>query len=464
MLRQIVTLAGLGAFLFFTDLQTVRAQAEPEGMSLVRAGEKMFYMDVHEVTVEQMVQFDPDYAPAYEYFKDAKMPATAIPFDRALAYCKAQGKRLPTSEEWVLACRGQEGLVYAYGNNYDPVKARVGRRIWTDGPKAVGTYAPNAFGVYDLSGNVWEWADNGEAAGEMRAVHGGSWTDGPRLTQCTSKRLADPGLKAVNYGFRCARSLTDADRARLAAIEAEKLRKAQEAVRREEARRRAEQEARGAAERARVDAEAQKVKEAEAAERRAREAEAARKAAAFAQKVAGMVKIESSAFQTFYLDPHEVTVAEYRAHDASYRPDEFSAKDRMPATGVTYAEAQAYCRSLGKRLPTAEEWTTACLGEKGYLYSYGPVYDPSRGRTGLAWYAGAAEAGAGAANAYGVRDLVGNVWEWADGWYGKGETHRALYGGSWVNGPDRAKCTGGTWALPDERHANVGFRCAVGEE
>ena len=433
-------------------------------MVLVQTGQERFYMSRHEVTVEQMKAFDEDYHPAYTYFGDAKMPATAIPFTQAKAFCEAQGKRLPTSEEWVVACGGPEGSAYAYGNNYDPNFARVSRRNWTDGPKAVMSFQKNKAGLYDMSGNVWEWVDDGGAEDGMQKVYGGSWTDGPRMTRCGSARRAKVDLKSLNYGFRCARSLTEADRILLAEAAAEARSRIQARVRREAARRKAALKTAEAARMAKIEAKAKTARDAELAEEQARAAEAERKAAAFAEKVEGMLKIETSAFQTFYIDPHEVSVEAFRAFDPSFRPDEFSGAPRMPATGITHKQAQAYCGSLGKRLPTSEEWVAACVGETGNIYSYGKRYDPSRGRTGLAWEAGAVEVANGAPNVYGVQDMVGNVWEWVDGWYGKNRELRAIYGGSWLDDEKRAKCTGAGWAEPDEKRSDVGLRCAAGVE
>ena len=442
------------------------APAQPAGdeMVLVQSGQERFYMSRHEVTVEQMKAFDPDYHPAYTYFDDARMPATAITFTQAKAYCEAQGKRLPTSEEWVVACGGLEGTAYAYGNNYDPNQARVGRKNWTDGPKAVMNYEKNRAGLYDMSGNVWEWVDDGGGEGGMQKVYGGSWTDGPRLTRCGSARRAKVDLKSLNYGFRCVRSLTEVDRIRLARAAAEARRKVQARVRREAARRKAAVKAAEAARKAKIEAKAKTAREAELAEEQARAAEAARIAAAFARKVEGMLKIETSAFKTFYIDPHEVSVEAYRAFKPTYRPDEFSIGPRMPATGITHEQAREYCGSLGKRLPTSEEWVAACLGETGDIYSYGKRYDPTRARTGLAWSAGAGEVAGGAPNVYGAQDMVGNVWEWVDGWYGNNRELRAIFGGSWLDDEKRAKCTGADWARPDDRRSDVGFRCAVGAD
>ena len=432
-------------------------RASGEDMVLIRADEGWFYIDRTEVTAGALREFDPSYVPN-EYFDDANMPATGITFYKAREYCKARGKRLPTWKEWQPVCLGPENLLYSYGSRYDPVKARVGRRIWTDGPKAVGSYEPNAYGVYDMVGNVWEWVDEGE--GEMTSVCGGSWTNGPNRARCTVRLQADPEQPVMNYGFRCARSVTEAEQSRILGAEAAKLRALQEVERRKAEARQAAVEA---AKRAKAEAGAQKILDAEEADRQAREAETVRRAEAFARKVANMVPVSVGASK-FHIDRHEVTVAEYRAFDHTYRPDEMSPGDRMPATGVTFEQAQAFCRSLGKRLPTSKEWVAACLGDKGDLYSYGPQHDPSRGRTDLPWYAGADTVGVGDPSNCGATDLVGNVWEWVDGWYDEGRTLRALYGGAWADGPDWAKCTGAMWARPGARRADAGFRCATDKE
>jgi formylglycine-generating enzyme required for sulfatase activity len=75
------------------------------------------------------------------------------------AYCKwltqKTGKlhRLPTEAEWEKAARSYEGYYFAYGNEYDATRANTE----TEGPKKIGSYPPNGFGVHDLTGNVWEW-------------------------------------------------------------------------------------------------------------------------------------------------------------------------------------------------------------------------------------------------------------------------------------------------------------------
>jgi formylglycine-generating enzyme required for sulfatase activity len=240
--------------------------------------------------------------------------------------------------------------------------------------------------------------------------------------------------------------------------EAEAEQKAQEAQEAE----RAQHAAKVAAEVAAIAERAQQVLEAEAAAKRAQEAAAVRKAESFFRKTAGMVLV--GGWAEFYIDQHEVTVAAFQAFDPSYRPGEFSSDSQMPATDVSHEQASAYCQSFGKRLPTSEEWKAACRGKKSGEYSYGPRYDPSQGQMGKAWYTGPDTVGTGTPNDQGVTDMVGNVWEWVDGWYDSAKTLRLLHGGAWADGQKTARCAGETWAKPGVRRIDAGFRCVVDVE
>lgn len=122
----------------------------------------------------------------------------------------------PTEAEWEAACRAGTQTAYAWGDEVDVARANVGESDVGE-TTPVKTYPPNAWGLHDMHGNVWEWCADGfrtyfdrhevdpvgdAAHGAPRVVRGGSWLDDASGARSASRFLADPGRDFRFQGFR----------------------------------------------------------------------------------------------------------------------------------------------------------------------------------------------------------------------------------------------------------------------
>jgi len=138
--------------------------------------------------------------------RQGEVPFAGVTWLEAAAQCKAAGKRLCSGAEWERACSGPSKRVYPYGDAFDVRRCNSGREH-TRGATPSGYHrdCKSEEGVYDLSGNLWEWTG---LDAPQAALAGGSWmTDGDN-SKCSSRSWQGvPNASNFTYGFRCCASL-----------------------------------------------------------------------------------------------------------------------------------------------------------------------------------------------------------------------------------------------------------------
>ena len=205
-----------------------------------RVSLKAYFLDSHEVTNDEYAAYASaaGVTPPYHWggarppVGKERLPIYNVSWFDAVKFCAAQGKRLPTEAEWEKAARaGVADMDFPWGNDFgeEPgtADAKVVKRSQagsSTGPVQVGSFAPNAYGLYDMSGNLWEWTsdwydlfyystsgvDNpqGPAEGLYKVIRGGSWADtDSRLGAVYFRNFVSPATAQPTVGFRCARSI-----------------------------------------------------------------------------------------------------------------------------------------------------------------------------------------------------------------------------------------------------------------
>jgi len=127
-------------------------------------------------------------------------PITGVSAFDADAFCKWMGGRLPTETEWEYAAKGGENYEYAGSNNLD----EVGWYSINSGSKAkrVKQLRANGYGLYDMSGNVWEWTSSKDGA--VRVFRGGCWDSIESGCRVSFRNYRSPGHRISIVGFRLA--------------------------------------------------------------------------------------------------------------------------------------------------------------------------------------------------------------------------------------------------------------------
>jgi eukaryotic-like serine/threonine-protein kinase len=469
-----------------------------------------FYMGTTEVTVGQYRRFieaskyqveDARWLqPGWQQTEDH--PVTFITRRDAIEFCcwlsQREGVtyRLPTEAEWEYACRAgsKPGSRYCYGDD----DAELGEYAWHfpnagGRPHPVGQLKPNAWGLYDIHGNVFEYCLDDFNAGAYAAsakqdpsggpglkpvMRGGAFIDSPHNSRCAFRARGGPFHRLDPVGFRVVQVVADKP-APAAATFKNGL----------------------GMEFAHIPAGTFAMGSAPAEIERCIGQQPGWPPADLFRAEGPVHQVTIS--KLFYLGKMEVTVGQFRAFvqatgyqtqadkdggairffgDAGWRLDPntnfrspgFTQTDAHPVTCVSWNDAVAFCAWLSKahagryRLPTEAEWEYACragvptrhaagdddllLKEFGNLadesvlgHSSGFRYADGR----MTWndnYVFTAPVGRFKANAFGLYDMHGNVWEWCADWYDKDYyrnspkedptgpktgTLRVLRGGAW---------------------------------
>jgi formylglycine-generating enzyme required for sulfatase activity len=214
-----------------------------------RVGVGSFYIGKYEVTQKE---YEAVMGTNPSYFKGPTLPVDQISWFDAITYCnarsvkeglrpvytiqgdtviwdqKANGYRLPTETEWEYACRAGTTTAFNTGDvlttdqsNYDGTysynKSPVGTYRQTTTP--VGTFSPNAWDLYDMHGNVYEWCwdwyedyntnNRSVYLSTDRVIRGGSWFSAPRYLRSGNRVHINPIVHAYYVGFRLARNISE---------------------------------------------------------------------------------------------------------------------------------------------------------------------------------------------------------------------------------------------------------------
>jgi formylglycine-generating enzyme required for sulfatase activity len=458
---------------------------------------KPIYMGKYEVTQEQ---WEAVMGSNPSSNKGPKLPVTVISWNDCQEFitklnAKTNGcYRLPTEEEWEYACRAGTSTAYSFGDGITPKDANYKDSNINQTIK-IGSYTQNAFGLYDMHGNVFEWCENwkaeytersatdpkGPATGERRVLRGGAFYSN-NLSVCSSCRNSDtPNLRFNNVGFRLARTAdtklegapvgpkSDPTEVMPATVnllvapftetKAKEIQKEVAKILHTEV-----EEKEDLGKGVKLDLiliPAGKFKMGSPESEKGRDDDEAQH--------------EVTLTKPFYMGKYEVTQEQWEVVMGN-NPSKRTIGANLPVTDVSWEDCQEFIKKLnaktngGYRLPTEAEWEYACRTGTSTAYSYG-----DRLTTSDANINGSSIKAVGSykPNAFGLYDMHGNVWEWCsdkDGSLQDGEvtdpkgtatgTNRVLRGGSFYSGESSARSSFRLNLSPSARNDIIGFRLA----
>jgi formylglycine-generating enzyme required for sulfatase activity len=457
---------------------------------------KPFYMGVTEVT---QAQYEAVMGKNPSYFVDERLqrrlleqrlgvlrdvdakgetnPVETVSWDDATEFCKKlsektrQVVRLPTEAEWEYACRARTA------DPFGDFDRALGDYAWYTSNSGgtthpVGQKKPNAWGLYDMHGNVYEWCADwygdypkgavtdpqGPASGTYRVLRGGCWDSSPYYCLSALRDGSTPDYQ-TNYrlGFRVVVSVSGSTtaaapaRAKVSQLQIDSARKVGVPV----------------------------AKELDLGDGVTMKLALIRPGKFMMGEEKDRHEVALS--KPFYMGVTEVTQAQYQAVMGT-NPSTFKGETN-PVEIVSWNDATEFCKKLSEktrravRLPTEAEWEYACRAGTATAFSFG---DAGSALGDYAWYTSNSGStthpvGQKKPNAWGLYDMHGNVWEWCADWYGDypkvavtdpqgaaSGASRVLRGGSWDYNPDVCRAAYRFNFSPvSRRNYGYGFRVAV---
>ncbi|MEI7855632.1 MAG: SUMF1/EgtB/PvdO family nonheme iron enzyme, partial [Planctomycetota bacterium] len=493
---------GSGTFVMGSPPESEEGRSSNETSHKVRIT-KGFYMGIYTVTQEQwesVMEINPSSSN-----KGAKMPVTDVSWDDCQYFIKKLnaktdgGYRFPTEAEWEYACRAGTTTAYSFGDN---LKIRDSN-IYGNSIKAVGSYKPNAFGLYDMHGNVWEWCENwfapypkgavtdpkGPAKGKYRVLRGGAFNGDALGANSSVRNLAWPTTRVFIYGFRLAGTANikapmpavvmpatgDTLVAPFTEAKAKEIQKSVAKILKKEV-----EEKVDLGKGIKLDLvliPAGKFMMGSPASEYGR--------------IVNETQHEVTLTKPFYMGKYEVTQEQWEGVMGN-NPSSRAKGPKVPVTDVSWNDCQDFIKKLnektkgGYRLPTEAEWEYACRAGTTTAYSFGDSLTKSDANTAgtstiisiLTFFNHWSKAvGSYKPNAFGLYDMHGNVWEWCENWYGDylvgevvGEVtdptgpatgdYRVLRGGSFNAYGSTARSSVRDYGTPSIRVSSLGFRLA----
>ena len=187
---------------------------------------KPFYLGTYEVTQWQWQAIMGNNPSRFKY--DPNLPVENVSWDDVQEFLRRLNAResgppyrLPTEAEWEYAARAGMTTAYSFGNLH-----QLGEYAWYEDNAGrtthpVGQRKPNAWGLYDVHGNVWEWVQDwygpytagaavdpaGPSSGSARVHRGGSWNSTARVCRSANRNYGVPGMRYDDLGFRLLREV-----------------------------------------------------------------------------------------------------------------------------------------------------------------------------------------------------------------------------------------------------------------